>query len=390
MEVADFFPPAGHVQRLYCTACQSHLDLSFVDFDDVVSGVDIFISGLPTLVCPQCSRTYLPDRSRLAIIETHRQAFEKKSPRVNVKRRKTAKDFRFTRVPFVYDSDDYFYIPGLFRSFDEGFLTPVFFNKEVLIKYDVHPSYRVAFASRTYGSIRHHDDFDIPFGINRNSLLVMWLGDIAKLPESEQYYLRSENVPSDHSIGSEFYDGQLECKFTDRTPEDQLFEQRSRFLEGCFARFGKKVAHLEKEVLDLAISIRRPVVDTSAERRSIADALNKVYLESFDSKALEKLLAGLGQDATKLGGSLKRIQRLMESVAPVDEVFKLMGPLYALYDLRVAYSHLGSQEGQAEKLRFVLQRLSLSPNATLFEIYDALVAALRFSFQSFADKLEAM
>lgn len=389
MEVTDFFPPAGHVQSLYCTGCQTHLDLSFVDFDNVVSGVDVFISGLPTLVCPQCDASYLPDRSRLAIIETHRQAVEKKSPSVTVKRRKTAKDFGFTKVPFVYDSDDYFYFPGLFRSFDEGFLTPLYFNTEVLIKYDVHPSYRIAFASRTYGSILHHDDFDIPFGLNRHGRLVMWLGDVAKLPESEQYYLRSENVASDHSIGSEFYDGQIECKFTDRTPEDQLLEQRSRFLEGCFARFGQKVAHLEKEVLALAISIRRPVVDTPVERRNVADALNKVYLESFDSKALEKIFAGIGQDASKLGGSLKRIQRLMESVAPADEVSKLMGPLYVLYDLRVAYSHLGSQEGQAEKLQFVLQRLSLPPTATLFEIYDSLLAALRQSFECFADKLDA-
>lgn len=365
------------------------MDLGFVDFDNLVSGVRISISGLPTLVCPQCGSSYLPDRSRLAIIETHRQAVEKKSPGANVKRRKTAMQFGFTTVPFLYDSDDYFYIPGLYRSFDEGFLTPVFFNREVLIKYDVHPSYRVAFASRTYGSIRHRDDFDISFGINRNGLLVMWLGDIAKLPESEQYYLRSENVPSDHSIGSEFYDGQIECKFTDRTPEDQLFMQRSRLLEGCFAQFGQKVAHLEKEVLDLAISIRRPVVDTPAERRNVADALNKVYLESFDSKALERVLVGLGHDASKLGGSLKRVQRLMEGVAPADEVSKLMGPLYALYDFRVAFSHLGSQAGQDEKVRFVLQRLGLTPAATLFEIYDALLALLCSSFRVFADKLEA-
>lgn len=37
----------------------------------------------------------------------------------------------------------------------------------------------------------------------------MWLGDIARLPDAEQYYLRSENIDSDHSIGSEFYDGQI-------------------------------------------------------------------------------------------------------------------------------------------------------------------------------------
>lgn len=387
MNVADLFPSSGKVQRIYCDKCSAHLDLSFSDFDDDVSGVHISLSGLPVLVCPSCSSTYLPDRSRFAVIELHRQAITKKSNLVTVKRNKTARDFGFTKVTFQYDSDDYNYIPGLSREFDEGFLTPVFFNKEVLIKYDVHPSYRVTFASRTYGSIRQGSDFDIPFGINRNGRLVMWLGDIARLPENEQFYLRSENIPSDHSIGPEFYDGQIEAIFTDRPPEDQLFEQRSLFFEAGFSRFGEKLAHLEKEVLDLAISIRRPVVDTPAERRNIADALNKVYLESLDNKALERVLSKLGQDAAKLG-SLKRLQKLLETVAPTEDIAGAMSPLYVLYDLRVAYSHLGSEEGQEEKLRFVRERLVLPIGADLFSIYDTIVPTLRGAFAKLSEVLK--
>lgn len=387
MNVGDLFPPVGHVQRIYCDNCTTHLDLSFEDFNEEVSGVRISLSGLPILKCPKCGSSFLPDRSRLALIELHKRATENKSDQITVQRRKTERIYGFTQVPFQYDSDDYCYIPGLWREFDEGFLTPVFFNKEVLLKYDVHPSYRVAFASSTYGSIRQGDDFDIPFGINRHGRLVMWLGDIARLPENEQFYLRSENVQSDHSIGCEFYDGQIECKFTDRTEEDQLFEQRSRLLEACFTRFGQKVAHLEKEVLDLAISIRRPVVDTQIERRNVADALNKVYLESLDNKALEKILNSLGLDASKLG-SIKRLQKLAEATAPGEDIARTMSSLYILYDLRVAYSHLGSREGQEEKLRFVKQRLRLSNDADLFEIYDTLLPALRAAFKNLADLLE--
>ena len=379
MDIADLFPQSDKMQRIYCDKCSAHLDLSFSEFEDDVSGVHISLSGLPVLACPACNSRYLPDRSRLAVIELHRQAIEKKSNRVTVKRNKTVQDFGFTKIPFQYDSDDYNYIPGLTRESDEGFLTPVFFNKEVLIKYDVHPSYRVTFASRTYGSIRQGEDFDLPFGINRNGRLVMWLGDIASLPENEQFYLRSENVSSDHSIGSEFYDGQIECKFTDRPPEDQLFEQRSLLLEACFSRFGEKLAHLENEVLDLAISIRRPVVDTPAERRNVADALNKVYLESLDNSALERVLVKLDQSAAKLG-SLKRLQKLAETIAPTEDIAGAISPLYVLYDLRVAYSHLGSEEGQEEKIRFVRERLGLANSADLFAIYDTLVPALRGAF----------
>ncbi|MEP3300276.1 MAG: hypothetical protein ABJO27_27960 [Pseudoruegeria sp.] len=95
-------------------------------------------------------------------------------------------------------------------------MTPVFFKRDALLKFEHHPNYEVKFASATYGTIYSTEPgFYISFGINENSLLVMWLGDIAKLPETEQYYLRSENVASDHHIGSEFYEGQIEVKFTE-------------------------------------------------------------------------------------------------------------------------------------------------------------------------------
>ena len=385
MEVSDLFPPEGKVQRLYCDHCESHLDLSFDEFDEDVSGIRIHLTGIPILLCPQCGVKHYPDRSRISLIELHKRGFTNGESHVRVVRNKTASDFGLTKIPFEYDSDDYHYIPGLTRPFDQGFLTPVFFSREVLIKYDVHPSYRVKFASRTYGEI-WQADFSIPFGINRHGKLVMWLGDIAKLPEKEQYYLRSENLPSDHSIGSEFYEGQIECVFTDRAPEDDLFRQRSSFIEASHSRFGERISHLDKEVLDLAIGVRRPVVDTPAERRNIADSLNKIYLESMDNAALGRILEGQGHSAKDLG-SLKRLQKILESATASADIAGAMSPLYVLYDLRVAYSHLGSDYGQEKRLNTVRGRLGLEANSDLFAIYDALVQALRDSFRKLSESI---
>ena len=237
MDIKDIFPANNQVQRNYCSVCNTSLDLAFADFEEEVSGVAFSITGLPVLRCSACSRDHWPDGSRLAIIQLHRDATEKRSTVVKVTRRKRQEIFNFTDVPFVYDPDDYHYIPGLQRPHDVGYLTPVFFNRGVLLKYDTAPGYRVKFASRTYGDIITDDGDITPFGINRNGMVVMWLGDISKLPKSEQYYLRSENVASDHAIGSEFYDAQLECIFTESSAEDRLLGLRSEFLEACL--FGK-------------------------------------------------------------------------------------------------------------------------------------------------------
>jgi hypothetical protein len=214
MEIGEVYPPSGHVQRLYCDGCNDHLDLIYKKFSEHVSGVRVEIMDLPYLHCPRCDRSVLPENSRFAIIRLWEQAKEQASPGVRSQRKKPMQNFGFTSIPFKYDSDDYYYIPGLERPHDVGFLTPVFFNKEVLLKYDASPNYEVKFASTTYGTI-HGEGFYISFGINRNGKVFMWLGDIARLSEAEQYYLISENVPSDHSIGSEFYDGQIECVFTE-------------------------------------------------------------------------------------------------------------------------------------------------------------------------------
>ncbi|MGO9047788.1 MAG: hypothetical protein ACLQFW_13030 [Xanthobacteraceae bacterium] len=381
MNLADVFPPNGRDQPLHCDRCGKPMDLVFKDFHENVSGVDITIRGLPYLRCDACSQDYLLGKSRFAIIEHHRLATEKGVTRVNVTRRKLTTDFGFTTVRFLYDPDDYYYIPGLAREFNVGFLTPVFFNRRVLLKYDASPDYEVRFASPTYGTIVGPDGLLISFGINKNGRVIMWLGDIAGLPEAEQYYLRSENVESDHSIGSEFYDGQIECVFTEPPAETKLFALRSDFVEACFRRLGTKVAHLDEEVLELAASFNPPVVDTEKERRHVADTLNKIYIESFDNGALGKTLKGLGADPAKLA-SLKRLQAVLERVVPGHDIATLLSPFFTLYDLRVAYSHLASTESAAEILKTVTDRLALPEGSGLLTIYNRLLESLAASFEA--------
>lgn len=380
MDISDIIPKDGKLQRIYCEKCGSHCDLGYTNFDEIVSGIKIRIQGLPVLICPSCGTENLPDLSRFAVTSVHKQAIEKSSKSVRVDRQKRVDEFTFTDVPFDYDADDYYYIPGLTRPWDTGFLQPLFFNRAALLKYDNSPHYQVQFASTTYGTI-YTGEMSISFGINRFGNLVMWLGDVAKLPKNEQYYLRSENVPSDHSIGSEFYDGQIEVKFTDPSVENILFKLRSEFIEKCFLRFGHKIAHLEPAAFDLALSFNRPVVDTPKERRHVADTFNKIYLESFDNKALLKIAESL-DSKPKGTGSLKRLQAVLEAIALPDSVDEIMMPLYVLYDLRVHYSHLTSNTLLPLT---VASRLGLPQNTSLSELYERLLFEMTVSFQQMID-----
>ena len=376
-------PPKDGAQRAFCAACEGPLDLVFKHFEETVSGVEIDIDGLPMLECPACNLRVLPDRSRFSVMRAHKEATKAEEAVFNCKRKKIEEDFGFTDVPFNYDSDDFYYYPGLVRPWNNGFLTPVFFNRTVLTKYDADPRYLIDFASPSYGLIRFEDQFSFPFGINRHGNLIMWLGDIAKLPKPEQYYLMSENRPSDHSLGSEFYDAQIECKFTDPTQENLLFAARSTFLIAAFERWGEKIAHLDTEVRDEAERRSRPIYDTVAQRRSVSDILNKVYLESLDNSKLAAILAA-GKVSSVGTGTLKRLQALLTSAGDAEVIDRLMSPFYTLYDFRVACAHLGSAAGLAEKMQTVTERLGLVENADLQTLYDALLPAMTDSYAALA------
>jgi hypothetical protein len=379
-------PPTGGAQRAYCEKCEGPLDLVFGHFHETVSGIEIDIDGLPMLECAACDRRELPDRSRFSVMRAHEEAAKAHQAAFKCTRNKIKEEFGFTDVPFEYDADDYNYYPGLVRPWESGFLTPVFFNRTLLTKYDADPRYLIEFASPTYGLIRFEDEFSFPFGINRHGHLIMWLGDIAKLPKPEQYYLMSENRPSDHSLGSEFYDAQIECKFTDPSLETLLFAARSAFLVAAFKRWGEKIAHLDTEVRDEAQRLRRPVHDTVAQRRSVSDTLNKVHLESLDNGKLGAILAA-GAISSGGTGSLKRLQALLASVGDAETVNELMSPFYTLYDFRVACAHLGSAEGSAERMKSVTDRLGVAENADLQTVYDALIEKMTASYRALTKML---
>lgn len=385
MKLSDVYPPEGHIQSLSCDDCKGPLDLVFVDFNEEVSGVDISISGLPHLHCASCGKDHLPDNSRFVIIKLHEESVAQSSPTVNVMRRASDQRFNFTHIDFLYSADDYHYIPGLERPWDQGFLTPVFFNKAVLLKYDASPDYEVKFASTTYGTI-YGKDFYISFGINKHGKVIMWLGDLADLPESEQYYLRSENVPSDHSIASEFYDGQIDVQFTDRTAEDELFGLRSEFIVAVSGKLGVKIAHLDDEVINVSVGFNPPLLDTPKERRHVADTLNKIYVESWDNTALGEAIASQGGDPKGLR-TLKRLQMVLEMLAPSADIPSLMSPLFILYDFRVAASHLTSEKTATEMMKKITDRLALSEGSDLQMIYTLLIEELLKSFKSLVDLL---
>lgn len=381
MEISfkDLFPADPSIpRRNYCDACNANLGLRFEDVSLLVSGIQLEVKGLPMLHCRKCRVSYYPDRSRMALITLWERGDKQKARRVSCPRVKTNEKFEFTPIPFIYDSDDYYYIPGLIREHSIGFLTPVYFNKVVLVKFDSLDDYRLDFASATYGTIYTKSDY-FSFGVNENGKVVMWLGDIAKLPESEQYYLRSENVPSDHLLGSEFYDAQIECIFTEITPQASFIEARSAFLDAALKYFKKPFSHLDLETIEAMNELNPPLTSTSREQKRLYDIINKIVLETLNAASLADLMKARNIDPAKLG-NIKKLQALFLADFPAAPISEILCSFYVIYDLRVSTSHLISAAKQREMWESCLSRLKLPPDSSFERVYAELIVQTKKTY----------
>lgn len=151
------------------------------------------------------------------IAEKHFKKLSKKEPILVLFEYEERRFAKYENLQFKYSSEDNYLIPGLERSGDnDGYLTPVFFDKAVLLHYSIHPEYSVKLFSFSSGDIFHNGEplFNSGFGINRNGKVFKWLGDLAEDFKDENMKphllrFRASNIESDHDIYSKFYLSQI-------------------------------------------------------------------------------------------------------------------------------------------------------------------------------------
>ena len=379
------------IQTHYCEICQGWLEFCFDRYVRTFEGINIYLINMPLLRCDSCGKYYFPEKTKkqiLAVVESakkQRKLEVKVSPRQDFKRR-----FNYGKIEFLYDHRDYENIPGLQRPWDDGCLTPVFFNIAVLNKYSQHPNYRLDLFSKTYGNIKKNDEFDIAFGINRNKRVIMWLGDIDKLPLNEQHYLRSENVDSDHDLCSEFYESQIEVQFSNSSPENALFHVRSEVIEICQIKRGGYLYKLEGEISKVIENLDRPVFWQEKHISPVIEALNRVMVESLNTQFIKNELKEVinENDIEKLR-PLKLFERWLEKVIELSSFLDISLPFFVLYDFRVLSSHLSSESQKKKEIKSINQRLQLPVENEKYElIYDTLINRLRESYETILVQLD--
>ncbi|PZR16201.1 MAG: hypothetical protein DI539_17880, partial [Flavobacterium psychrophilum] len=289
----------------------------------------------------------------------------------------------YDTMGFTYDSQDYYYIPGLYRSFDEGFLCPVFFDKELLLYYNNHPEYRVVFASYSRLHIFDKNGDRIifhGFGINRDGLIVCWLGDLDKefkksKNERHKKIFLAFNEASNHDIVSDYYFNQIEANFMEPDNEGQLFELRNAFDSAVIFKGGENITHIDlAKVID---EYKHPVINESDQINSSYIKLNSLLIESFSIENLKKLILQTSIKPSEIKGlkGLKLFEKFVINYLKIEDGNMVVSPLYVLYDLRVLAGHIKDSKYD-EKVKSCKLRLNLSESATEMEVYNCLIQKL--------------
>jgi hypothetical protein len=277
-------------------------------------------------------------------------------------------------VQFEYSNIEYLSIPGLGSEFShDGFLAPVYFNNEVLNKYTQNQKYTIDIFSGTYGSIAQDDEWQISFGVNAKKQVVMWLGDIDKLPVKEQQYLLSENISSAFDIHSDFFDAQIENQWSEGAIENKCLNIRGEISDKVKDFYGDSLYKLPDEIGLTIAGLQKPIFWEDRHVAPVVESLNRIFIESLNENFLKDFLSSREIKITPGTRGLKLLEKVIENLSDPSAARAIMSPFFVLYDYRINVCHLQSQETVMTKTKAINERLSVDVSNTSHEvIYDSL------------------
>jgi len=224
------------------------------------------------------------------------------------------------------------------------YLTPVYFDKSVLLKYFGSSSeYEVQ------DSVIHKYGFwRLRFDNNSSEHVCVFLGDLGRdLPYSEQVYWKSFNIPPEgREMSSTYFDRSIMGAFADAQSPDLVFKS-------CFERFQEKWLNVKGWPLFLPLSegdghcfktLHSLTKNEQSEFDSQVLSLVKVTIDSINVKDLKKHISS-GET-----GSIKILAEFLRDNGIQFEVAPFLGGLQGVRSTGVAHRRGSNYEKTIERL----------------------------------------
>ncbi len=379
----------------YKTDDGQKLELTFDEVEDNLNGVVVKTKGMPFLRDCRNNKLYktpFTDVVLQKLVEIAQKerlsSIEGITPPSDIQNAKF--DSLCPFVQFEYSNIEYLSIPGLASEFSHnGFLAPVYFNNEILNKYTQNPKYTIDIFSGTYGSIAQGDEWQISFGVNAKKQVIMWLGDIDKLPVKEQQYLLSENISSAFDIHSDFFDAQIENQWSEGAIENKCLNLRNEISDKVKYLYGDSLYKLPNEIGLTIAGLQKPIFWEDRHVAPVVESLNRIFIESLNEKFLKDFLISREINIIQKVRGLKLLEKVIENLSETSAARTIMSPFFVLYDYRINVCHLQSQETVMTKTKSINERLSVDVSNTSHEvIYNSLFEKIYDSLRTINTLIE--
>lgn len=201
------------------------------------------------------------------------------------------------------------------------------------------------------GSLTH-------FGLNPVGLVTVYAYDIANLDLWQQRIWSSHNVSPEGGVSKELLSAQTRAIVAkSKAPEKEL-EELLAMLDRLFvAATGSPLfrPHAETETLSKSISRFRALEHYGLF--ALAKDIMRLFADRIDVGPLQRIAPPPPKEKW---GSLKSLEKYLATLVTPEEARKVMGPLFGVYELRLADAHLAANDLE-ESFKLARVRVRASP-----------------------------
>lgn len=196
--------------------------------------------------------------------------------------------------------------------------------------------------TRDTGTVGCSPCYEVHFGINSISLINVLAKDIALLPDWQQKVWAGHNVTPDGKVSAELLMSQMEAKpASTQAPEEYLSRGIVLLNKLIRDKFGVSVFKEHDNANEIVTRIHRFRAVTEQGLFELAKDIYRFVGEKINTEEIKKVV---NPKKDEKWGQLKSLEKLLGLKVGEKAAYSLVSPLWGVYRLRQADSHLQSAD----------------------------------------------
>jgi len=212
--------------------------------------------------------------------------------------------------------------------------------------------------TRDTGAVRCSPSYGVDFGVNKLGLITVYAKDVALLPEWQQQIWAGFNVGPEGGVSDELLASQVRATPADTQAPEEFLPIGIRLVNQVATdKLGIRIFKEHNQSESILRQVHRFRAIDKAGLYALAKDVARLTADSIDAPALHRIVT---PPRSEKWGSLKSLERVLAAKSDAATAHAIMGPLFAVYDLRLADAHL-----PAEDLTQALTLLGVNEGAPL-------------------------